>query len=108
MYMSGKALVELLGEQLGPHMQWTEAERVTLGLIESARDRQVVFQSRFDELVADPKASTSRLVALSAELRLLDMTIHKWIASLDPQDNQAKSLRHVHAANARWHPNRGS
>jgi hypothetical protein len=99
----GQALVEALSGQLGPHMAWTEAELATLAMIEGAADRRAVFQVRFDESAADPKSSPSRLATLSGELRLIDNMIHKWILSLDPNDNAAKSARHVHAANARWH-----
>ena len=108
MYTSGKALVEALSKDLGPHMVWTSAEQVTLGLIESAADRRLIFDARFDAAAADPATLPYVLATLSKELRLLDGAIHRWIASLDPNDNQAKSLRHVHAANQRWHPNRGS
>jgi hypothetical protein len=39
MKTAGQALVEELSKQLGPHMQWTEAEQVTLSSIEAAADR---------------------------------------------------------------------
>ena len=89
--------------QLGQHMVWSESELATLQMIESAADRRAVFQARFDEWAADPKSSPSRLATLSGEIRLLDNAVHKWVASLDPNDDQAKSLKHVSAANSRWH-----
>ena len=104
----GQALVAALSKQLGPHMQWDESELVTLRMIERAEDRRVVFAARFDEAAADPKASPTRLATLSGEMRLLDGAVHKWVGSLDPADNQAKSMRHVYAANQRWHRNSGT
>jgi hypothetical protein len=59
-------------------------------------------------VAADPDALPYRLTTLSAECRLLEGTIQKWAATLDPRNEQAKSLRHVHAANQHWHPYRGS
>lgn len=108
MYKPGKELVEELTAELGPHMVWTQIEKVTLSFIEHAADRRIPLAARLDKLMADPDTPPSHLAALSSELRLTDNTIHKWIATLDPNDNQAKSARHVHAANQRWHPNRGS
>jgi hypothetical protein len=108
MYTPGKELVEALTKQLGPHMVWTEIEQVTLSFIEHAADRRIPLAARFDKLMANPDTPPSHLAALSGELRLIDSTIHKWIATLDPADNQAKSIRHVHAANQRWHRNSGA
>lgn len=99
----GKRLVDELSKQLGPNMAWDENELVTLRMIEGAADRRAVFQARFDESAAKPDSSPSRLATLSGELRLLDNMIHKWMNSLDPNEEQAKSMRHVKAANARWH-----
>ena len=89
-------------------MAWTESETVTLQMIERAADRRAVFQTRFNESAADPRSSPSRLATLSGEMRLLDNAIHKWVASLDPNNETAKSLRHVSAANSRWHRTSGS
>ena len=97
------ALVAALSKQLGPHMHWDESEVATLKMIERAEDRRAVFAARFDEAAADPKASPSRLATLSGEMRLLDGAVHKWVASLDPRNEAAVSLKHRAAANARWH-----
>ena len=104
----GQTLVETLSKQLGPHMAWTEAEQVTLANIEAAADRLAVFRKRFDARAADPKTSPSALATLSGECRLLETAITRWSTSLDPENVQAKSLRHVHAANSRWHRTSGS
>ena len=88
-------------------MQWTEAEQATLAMIERAEDRRARSRRGSTCSAADPEASPSRLATLSGECRLLEGAIAKWILSLDPADSQAKSLRHVHAANARWHRNSG-
>ena len=100
----GQAVVGALSRQLPPNMEWTEAELVTLEAIEKAADRLTVFRARFDAAAANPEASPTRLATLSGESRLLEGAIQKWVASLDPRNETAKSLRHVHAANQRWHP----
>ena len=99
----GQEVRAALNRTLGPGMQWDESELLTLASIENAADRLAEFRARFDAAAADPKASPSRLATLFGECRLLEGAIAKWAASLDPNDNQAKSMRHVHAANARWH-----
>jgi len=104
----GKTLREALTRQLGPHMEWDESELATLSMIEAAADRLAVLRSRFDAASKDPDTSASALAALAAECRLSEVTIAKWAASLDPSDEQAKSMRHVAAANARWHRNSGT
>ena len=80
----------------------TESELLTLAAIERASNRLAVFAARFDESAAKPDASPARLATLSGECRLLEGAIQKWAATLDPHNDQAKSLRHVHAANSRW------
>jgi hypothetical protein len=84
-------------------MVWDEAELVTLGMIEAAADRLAVLRSKFDAAAANPDTSASALASLAAECRLLEGTIARWAASLDPHNDTAKSMRHVAAANARWH-----
>src|SRR6478735_6624971 len=108
MYKPGKELVAELTADLGPNMVWTPSEQVTLSFIEHAADRRIPLAARFDALIADPDTPPSHLAAISGELRLTDNMIHKWIATLDPHADQAKSMRHVHAANARWHRNSGT
>jgi hypothetical protein len=100
----GQALVEALTAELGPNMQWDERERALLSSIEHAANRLAEFRTRFEAASADPKASPSALATLSGESRLLEGAIAKWAASLDPRNETAKSLRHVAAANSRWHP----
>ena len=102
MYTSGKELVEALSKDLGPHMAWTPAEQITLGFIENAADRRLIFDARFNAAAADPDTLPYVLATLSKELRLLDGSIHRWIASLDPNDETQKSQKHVWAANQRW------
>ena len=104
----GQQVREALDRTLGAGMAWDEAELLTLAAIERAADRLAVFAARFDAAAAIPDASPSLLATLSGEMRLLDGAIQKWSATLDPQNNQAKSLRHVHAANSRWHRTSGT
>src|SRR5262245_8996800 len=108
MKTAGQTLVEVLSRQLGPHMAWDESELVTLKASERAEDRRAVFETRFGEAAAEPKASPSRLATLSGECRLLEGAIQKWAATLDPRKETAKSMRHVHAANARWRRTSGA
>jgi hypothetical protein len=91
-----------LDKMLDPGMAWDESELLTLAAIERAADRLAVFATRFDAAASDPKSSPPRLAALSGEMRLLDGAIQKWVSTLDPRAETAKSMRHVHAANARW------
>jgi hypothetical protein len=44
----GQAAVEALTRQLGPNMEWTEAEQVTLSSIEAATNRLAEFRTRFE------------------------------------------------------------
>jgi hypothetical protein len=103
MQTAGQQVRAALDRTLDEGMAWDEAELLTLDHIERAADRLAKFQARFDAAEAKPDASPARLATLSGECRLLEGAIQKWVATLDPHNNQAKSLRHVHAANARWH-----
>src|SRR5262249_33815353 len=93
----GKTLVEAVSRELGPHMVWDQGELVTLDLIEQAEDRRALLQARFDAVAADPDVPPYRLTILSSECRLLETAIQKWARSLDPHNDRAVSLRHVHA-----------
>ena len=64
--------------------------------------------SRGAEVAAVADLDPARLATLSGECRLLEGAITKWTATLDPQNETAKSMRHVHAANARWSRNSGT
>lgn len=81
-------------------------DRVVLRLIEESRDRVAVLSGLLDAEVAHPEPNAHRCCELAAEIRQLQAQIAKMIATgLDPRmEVQAKSMRHVHAANARWHP----
>jgi hypothetical protein len=105
---AGQAMREALDRTLGEGMEWDESELLTLDAIEAATDRLASFRRRFAESDAKPDASPARLATLSGECRLLEGAIQKWAATLDPHNNQAKSLKHVHAANMRWHRNSGT
>jgi hypothetical protein len=100
---AGAALVSILGRQLPAHMEWTEAELSTLDLIEHATDRLVVLRRRFDARVSDPDCSDSQLASLQTAIHQLDGDVFRWIKSLDLGVSEAKSVRHQHAANVRWH-----
>jgi len=47
--------------------------------------------------------STRRVTEVAAEISMNEANIQKWTATLDPGMDTAKSMRHVAAANARWH-----
>jgi hypothetical protein len=99
----GKQLVATLSATLADGVEWTEREQVALGLIAETADRVAVLKKLFAAEIAKPEVSTRRVTELSAEVRQCETSIAKLIASLDPDMVQAKSARHVHAANARWH-----
>ena len=104
----GQQVRAALDSTLPQGMAWNESELLTLDHIEAAADRLAKFQARFDAAEAKPDASPSRLATLSGECRLLESAIQKWASTLDPHNETAKSLRHVHAANARWRRNSGT
>ena len=99
---AGQKVRAALDKLLDPGMAWDESELLTLAAIERAADRLAVFQTRFEVFAADPKSSPPRLAALSGEMPA-DGAIQKRAATLDPRNESAKSLRHVSAANSRWH-----
>jgi hypothetical protein len=108
METAGQRVRAALDRTLPQGMAWDESELLTLDHIERAADRLAKFQARFDAAEAKPDASPSRLATLSGECRLLEGAIQKWAATLDPHNEVAKSMRHVHAANARWRRNSGT
>ncbi|MDC8980976.1 hypothetical protein PR370_07350 [Mycobacterium marinum] len=94
----------MLNRALDPGVEWTEAERAVLGLIEAAADRAVVLKELFELEVGKPAVSTRRVTELSAEIRQTEGNIQKWIAVLDPyMSRQPKSRQHQQAAHSRWH-----
>ena len=99
----GQALRASLDETLPEGMVWTAQELSTLASIEDAADRLAALRARFRVLVADPTATESRLASLQAALHQLEGDLFRWINKLDPTEETAKSARHQHAANSRWH-----
>ena len=55
------------------------------------------------EVLIPAERLQARVTELAAEIRQCETTIAKMIGSLDPDMTRAKSARHQHAANARWH-----
>ncbi|BBZ17085.1 hypothetical protein [Mycolicibacterium gadium] len=101
---AGKRIVRVLNKSLRDGTEWTEAETLTLGLIEAAADRLAVLKELFAAEVAKPVQSTRRITEVSAELRQTEASVQKWIAALDPDmARQPKSRRHQQAAWSRWH-----
>lgn len=103
----GKRLITTLNQLLTPPLEWTEAEEVTLGLIESSADRAAVLTELLDAELAKDPVSTRRVTEVAGEIRQLEANIQKWTATLDPQMTRQKSDAHVYAANIRW-GNRGA
>lgn len=100
----GKRLVSTLNGALDKGVEWTEAEQVTLGLIEAAADRLEVLKRLFDAEVEKPALSTRRVTELSAEIRQTEANLSKWTTLLDPyMQKQPKSKQHQSAAYSRWH-----
>jgi hypothetical protein len=101
---AGKRLIRTLNKSLRDGVEWTEAETLTLGLIEAAADRLAVLKDLFAAEVAKPALSTRRVTEVSAEIRQTEANLQKWIAVLDPyMRKQPKSRQHQEAAWKRWH-----
>jgi hypothetical protein len=96
----GQTLVDALERQLPDNMEWTASENATLDLVEHAADRLAVLRRRFDALARDAE---SRLASLQTAIHQLEGDIFRWTKSLNRGVSQAKSVRHQHAANVRWH-----
>jgi hypothetical protein len=80
-------------------------ERVVLSLIAESADRAAVLAALLDAEVARPEPNAHRVCELAAEIRQLQAAAKIIATGLDPRmENTAKSARHQHAANARWHP----
>lgn len=103
---AGQRLVSMLDEGLPSGVVWTAEERCVLTLIEQAADRIAVLKTLLDVERARPEVVSHRVAELAAEIRQTEVVIAKMIATgLDPRmENTAKSMRHQHAANVRWHP----
>jgi len=94
---------QILDEGLAPNVEWDAAERAVLTLVEQSADRTAVLQTLLDAEMAKPEVAGHRVCELAAEIRQAEAAIAKMAKSLNPEMVQAKSIRHVHAANARWH-----
>ncbi len=101
---AGQRLVQTLDEALAPNVEWDASERVVLTLIEDSADCVAVLETLLDAEAGRPELAAHRVCELAAEIRQLQAAIAKMVGTLDPVMEQAKSMRQVHAANARWHP----
>jgi hypothetical protein len=99
----GRRLVQILDAGLAPNAEWDAGERVVLTLIEQSADRVAVLKTLLDAETAKPEVAAHRVCEVAGEIRQAEAAIAKMVASLDPEMETAKSMRHVHAANARWH-----
>ncbi len=102
--MAGRRLVQTLNEGLARNVEWDASERVVLTLIEDSADRAETLRTLLAAEMGKPEVAAHRVCELAGEIRQIQAQIAKMVASLDPEMVQAKSVRHVHAANARWHP----
>lgn len=101
----GQRLVRMLDEGVPSGVEWTAEERCVLTLIEESADRIAVLETLLDAERARPEVVSHRVAKLASEIRQTENAIAKMVASLDPRmEVQAKSMRHQHAANTRWHP----
>jgi hypothetical protein len=99
----GRRLVVSLDKLLPEGCEWDERERAALDSVESMADRLASLRLRCDKVLADPDVSPTSIATLSSEVRRLEVSLHQLIASLKPDPaTEAKSARHVAAANARW------
>lgn len=100
----GQALVAELDAALPPGVEWTKVERTTLASVEVMADRLAALRQRADAALADPGTPAAQVAVLANATRQLEVSMHTLIKSLDPDMLvTAKSARHQHAANVRWH-----
>lgn len=99
---SGDRIVEALTAGLGPGLEWSETESLTLDNIRKTADRASLLSQLLDLEVAKIPVSTRRVTELAAEIRQCEGNVVRWAATLDPTGESVKSSRHQHAANARW------
>lgn len=85
-------------------MEWDERVLATLDLIEVATDRLAVLRTVCDRAIADAESPAHQIASLASDVRRTESHVHTLTKSLDPRNEVAKSLRHVAAANQRWHP----
>jgi hypothetical protein len=101
----GKQLVDALTKALPANMKFTAEETITLADIEDAGDRLDVLRARFVRSARDPDVTENKLAVLSAEIRLTEEAIGRWVRSLNAsgQPPTAVSRQHRNAAMIRWH-----
>jgi hypothetical protein len=99
----GQALRTALDRMLPPGVRWDERELATLDLVEHAANRLAVLRKRFDVKAGHPEITESALASLQTAIHQLEGDLFRWTKSLDPTMETAKSMRHQHAANSRWH-----
>ncbi|MGY4650585.1 hypothetical protein [Mycobacterium sp. URHB0021] len=101
----GKRLVKALTSALPDSMEWTQVEGITLDAVEHAGNRLDALRKRFDVAARNPEVTENRLAVLSAEIRLLEDAINRWVRTLNPDGSQTKSVSapHQRAALSRWH-----
>ena len=101
----GKKLVKALADTLPSNLKFTTEETITLGDIEQAGDRLEVLRARFAAGAKDPAVTLNQLAVGSAEIRLLEDAIGRWITSLNAHGDPptAVSRQHREAARIRWH-----
>lgn len=101
----GKQLVKALTDTLPANLKFTTEESIVLGDIEQAGDRLEVLRARFASSAKDPAVTLNQLAVGSAEIRLLEDAIGRWVKSLNAHGEPptAVSRQHRNAAMIRWH-----
>ena len=101
----GKQLVKALTDTLPADLKFTTEESITLADIEQAGDRLEVLRARFAASAKDPAVTLNQLAVGSAEIRLLEDAIGRWIKSINAHGvpPTAVSRQHRNAALVRWH-----
>jgi hypothetical protein len=101
----GKSLVAALKAALPENLKFTVEETIVLADIEQAGDRLEVLRARFAASAKDSKVTLNAIAVLSAEVRLLEDAINRWMRSLNAsgQPPTAVSRQHRNAAMIRWH-----
>jgi hypothetical protein len=101
----GKKLVKALTDTLPANLKFTTEETITLADIEHAGDRLEVLRARFAASAKDSTVTLNQLAVGSAEIRLLEDAIGRWIKSVNAHGAPptAISRQHRNAAMIRWH-----
>jgi len=102
----GRRLKRLLDAALAEGCSWTEQEQVAIDKAVRAEDRAAALQWLLDAELAKTLPSSRKATELASEIRQLEATVVRLVASLVPDPDAVagppKSAQHQAAARSRW------